>query len=125
MANQMENNPDENGPSENPPLPVPLEYQERGSEPYHPKTPRGVQVIAGFITWVAGLAFVVRVAQYQTWASPYIDRQIAMYCAIAATLIAIGFLTIWLRLRFRWRGFLPGLLIGFSAYVAWFPSELL
>jgi len=33
---------------------------------------------------------------------------------LGAMLICLGGLAVWLRLRFRWRGFLPGVLVGFG-----------
>ena len=96
------------------PRPLPLDYRQRGADPYKPKTPLGVQMLAGFAAWLFGLVFVVEAARDRTWGSPFIDRQNIVFCALATALVAVGSLAIWLRLRFRWRGFLPGLLIGFG-----------
>jgi hypothetical protein len=94
--------------------PVPLDYRQRGIDPYQTKTPLGWQVFAGFAAWLCGLGFVVEAANNRTWGGPFVDRQNAAFSAIAVALVGVGALAIWLRLRFRWRGFLPGLLIGFG-----------
>jgi hypothetical protein len=94
--------------------PVPLDYRQRGIDPYKTKTPLGWQVFAGFAAWVCGLGFVVEAANNRAWGGPFVDQQNAAFCAIAVALVGVGALAIWLRLRFRWRGFLPGLLIGFG-----------
>jgi hypothetical protein len=111
MAERMDDERD--GPSEEEkPVLRPLDYQRLGDEKYQTKTPFGIQVLAGFIAWITGLAFVVEATTGRAWGAPFIDRQDAFYCAIAGALIATGTLAIWLRVRFRWRGFLPGLLLG-------------
>jgi len=97
-----------------PPSPLPLDYKRLEAGPYQTKTPLGVQVLAGFVAWIIGLGFVVMAANNRTWNSPFLDSQNATYAAIAFALVGTGSLAIWLRVRYRWRGFLPGLLIGFA-----------
>jgi hypothetical protein len=115
MPNEIDDDSDEPGKNQSKRnIPPSLDYQQRGSEKYQPRTPLGIQVLAGFIAWIAGLLFVFEAAKDRAWGSPFMDSQNAFYCAIAAALVGVGALTIWLRLRFRWRGFLPGLLLGFG-----------
>ncbi len=109
MAEETDNQEQDNRPAP----PLPLDYQRPSTGPYQPRTPLGIQVVAGFAAWIVGIAFVIGIANNRTWGSP-IDSQNATLCAVAFALIGIGTLTIWLRMRYRWRGFLPGLLIGLS-----------
>lgn len=95
--------------------PAPLSYQRPGDEPpYRPRTPVALQVTGGFVAWLTGLGFVVQVARSSVGRSVGMSGQEEVLAAIGAALVGVGTLAIWLRLRFRWRGFLPGLLIGFG-----------
>jgi hypothetical protein len=101
-------------PANVPNEPLSLDYQRRGAEAYRTKTPLGVQVFAGFAAWLIGLGFVVQVARTSSGRPFGVSSYNATPFAIAAALIGAGALAIWLRIRFRWLGFLPGLLIGFG-----------
>ena len=70
--------------------PVPLDYRQRGIDPYKTKTPLGWQVFAGFAAWLCGLAFVVEAANNRAWGAPFVDQQNAAFCAIAVALVGVG-----------------------------------
>lgn len=103
--------PDRDNPR---PPPPPLPYRAtRDEPPYQPRTPLGWQIAAGFAAWFLGLIFVIVMAnRAPRWAGMRGEDRVLWL--IGAALVGIGGLAIWLRVRFRWRGFLPGLLIGFG-----------
>jgi len=104
---------------EPPPFPhgTPLDYRRPGDEPkYQPRTPFSAQMVAGFVAWVIGVIAVI-VAATNTqgkFAKLAGNSGNATMCVLGGMLICLGGVAVWLRLRFRWRGFLPGLLIGFG-----------
>jgi hypothetical protein len=86
-----------------------------GKDPgYQPRTPLGLQVLAGFGAWTIGIvALIVMVSrdEFQRWPVNGVNATIYF---IVALLIVLSSLACWLRLRFRWRGFLPGVLIALA-----------
>lgn len=100
-----------------PPLPErpTLEYRHSApgnDPPFQPRTPMWAQVFAGFGAWIIGIATVIIAATSGHSPSAMAGNPVVL--VIGALLVCLGGITIWLRLRFRWRGFLPGLLIGFA-----------
>jgi hypothetical protein len=75
-----------------------------------------LQAGAGLLAWLIGVSLVVKVAHYgsATLGAFQLNQRDTILCTTGAVLIGIGALAIWLRLRYRWRGFLPGILIGFG-----------
>ena len=88
-----------------------LDYRAPGAEPYKPRTPFWAQMLAGIVAWMIGIATVIGAATSSRGQEMGTN---ALAWIIGTLLVCIGGITLWLRLRFRWRGFLPGLLIGFG-----------
>jgi hypothetical protein len=87
-----------------------LEYEIRRPQTPNPP-PLAAQVVVGFVTWVAAVAAAVAMLQ----SAPFrIAGSGGVAFGIFALLSLVIALAVWVRLRFEWRGFIPGLLIGFG-----------
>ena len=93
----MSNDPDE------PPPPPPLEYRWPGIE----RTGTVAHWPLGFAAWVVAVGAWVSVATVGR------GEPAVLWTAAATILAAPASLCVWTRVRLGWRGFLPGLLIGF------------
>ena len=87
--------------------PRPLEYRRPVAGSDRPATPVAVQPMAGAGVWVLVVAAAVGVAQMAHSPPPE-------WLAVMATVALVGpiGLTVVVRDRFDWRGFLPGVLVG-------------
>ncbi len=98
-------------PDEEPPPwsdPVPLDY--RPVTPERSGTPMAGQVAMGVATWVAALGgFVALVAAFPR----SMDEADIVFLAVVY-LIGLAVLMAWIRIRYEWHGFIPGVLLGFG-----------
>jgi len=90
-----------------------LEYQPAEDDIYVPKTPYAIQATAGFFAWLLGISLVIQAARTSS-VNQYFNSANGIILFIGGVLMLLGGLAVWLRLRFKWRGFAPGLLLGFG-----------
>jgi hypothetical protein len=96
--------------------PEPLQYDHVPPVPYQPKTPFGFQVLAGFAAWFIGIILFVQASRAAMRARRefgwnYLTGH-EWWIALWLALIFLGGMTVWLRTRYRWKGFAAGLLLG-------------
>ena len=92
--------------------PAPLDYRGRPDPAAGPSTPVAVQALAGFGTWLLGAAGVVGIiaaAAKSGGASP--DLLVPLLSIGLFAAVGIGS---WARATLGWRGFIPGMLLGFG-----------
>ena len=94
-----------------PPKPPVIGYHRPGryAPESGPGVPTGVQGLLGFLTWIAacGAAYFL-LATFVTSSSGSLDA----FLILAGLLGVVIGLCIWLRVAYRWTGFVPGVLIG-------------
>ena len=89
------------GPDPTIPPPRPLEYHAPDIRPSGPATPVAAQGFLGAIAWWAVIFQTHEPTNAVGWVTG------------ASLFVALIGLSGWLRIRHRWRGFIPGLLIAF------------
>ena len=91
------------------PGPRPLEYRRPGLElPGTPRVSAAGQAGLGFVAWLAAVG---------AWVAACFGAQgngTVVSVAGGAVLVGLVWLCAWVRLRRRWRAFIPGVLIGFG-----------
>ena len=92
--------------SKPPPVPVPLDYRRPDSSRTEPRTHIVAQLAMGFGFWLAALGVFFASVRLLN------DFGIAMAFIAPVELAAVLAFSIWLRTNYRWRGFIPGVLIG-------------
>jgi hypothetical protein len=93
-----------------------LPYRAARDERVVPKTSFAGQAAMGMGVWVLGVVLVVIAVRDVATARGVLamPTQQVVTLIIGGAVLAIGGLGLWLRLRFKWRGFIPGLLLGFG-----------
>jgi hypothetical protein len=92
------------------PPPAPLDYRGRPEAKPGPATPVAVQALAGFFSWIAGAALVVGIVVSAAKAGA--DPTTLLVPVLGVGLVAAVWVGVWVRARFGWRGFIPGMLLG-------------
>lgn len=104
-----EANPGNVGPPIDPP-PAPLDYRGPPEAKSGPATPVAVQALAGFCCWIAGTGAVLGIVVSANKAGA--EPATLLVPVVSVGLIAAVWMGVWVRARFGWRGFIPGMLIG-------------
>ncbi len=83
-----------------------------GPSLYQPKTPVPLQFVLGVVAWALALVSFYSIASLlgKTHASPFSTNTVWISFAIAAAGIIV--LCVLLHGKYRWTGFIPGVLIG-------------
>jgi len=87
-----------------------LEYQGRVVDPARSAVTVGSQMAIGFFVWVMAVALCVWL--FQSRQGVRSGNAEGAWVVIATILAVLGGMALWLRMRLRWRGFIPGLLLG-------------
>jgi len=83
----------------------------RPRQPYLAMTPLGLQMAAGIVAWLLGVGGVWMAAERSANMPGVNPIEIALW-VVGLMLVCLGGVAIFLRVRYDWRGFIPGLLIG-------------
>ena len=97
------------GPPVEPAGAPPLAYHEPSTGPGSPSLPAFNQAALGFMTWIAALG----VGGLLCVRFKPADLRSTLIVVGGCASLAIG-AGVWARVHLRWKGFLPGLLIGFG-----------
>ena len=95
-----------------PPRPAPLDYRGRSGPGTGPTTPVALQAFLGFVAWLAGTGGVAGIAFAAANARTGTPTLLVPLLTVALLLAIL--LGSYVRFRLGWRGFIPGMLLGFG-----------
>jgi hypothetical protein len=93
------------------PPPVQLDYGRARYPQKSAKASAGVQAVAGFGFWVLAVFFAAGFLA-TTRADPF--NSPTGITGLGAELVLVFAFSIWVRVKYKWRGFIPGVLLGFG-----------